>query len=92
MELINSDRFDRCVECGAVIRPKDQCGRDNEDNLHCSACYETWLGELMAGGPLAEECPMSDEEMQWHEDHPYDPEKIPWESEEDKSQPLHVVR
>ncbi len=58
MELIISDRFERCASCGATIRPKDDCARDDDekDLFYCLGCHEQWLESLMhVDGPPPEE-------------------------------------
>jgi recombinational DNA repair protein (RecF pathway) len=77
MEPIISDRFERCADCGAVIRPKDQCARE-DDLFYCCACYEKWLESLMhVDGPPPEDWGISDEEMQERE--PDDmSQEVPW--------------
>jgi hypothetical protein len=61
MEPFISDRFERCAACGAVIRPKDDCGMD-EDLLYCEHCFKQWMYQVcQPNGPEETYC-LSDEE------------------------------
>jgi hypothetical protein len=90
--LIESDCFNRCCDCGAVVRPKDECIKDG-DLYYCTICTQK-IKEELYNARKEEGYEYYDKELDdagWYDSQNEVQNEVPWFTEQEL-QDMYLVR